>query len=384
MSKRDYYEVLGMEKNAGADDIKKAYRRLAKKYHPDVNPGDKQAEQKFKEINEAYEVLSDDTRRKQYDTFGHTAANGQGGFGGYGDFGGFGGYGDFGGFGDIFETFFGGGFSGGRAARRPAKGNDIRADIELEFEEAAFGVTKEIKVRRQEKCTVCDGTGAKPGTSAKTCDKCGGTGQVRYRQNTALGRFETVRTCDRCHGEGTIVEQPCDGCGGTGRTLKTRTITIKVPAGVDNGSVVSLRGEGEPGERGGPSGDLYVYIRVRPHKVFRRENENVYCDIPISFAQAALGDEITVPTLDGKVKQTIPEGTQSGTVFRLRGKGIPRLNNRGRGDQYVKVVVEVPRKLSAEQKELLRKFDELGGGGTGGTGPGNKSIIDKVKDAFGV
>lgn len=374
MSKRDYYEVLGVDKNAATEDIKKAYRRLAKEYHPDVNPDDKQAEQKFKEINEAYEVLSDDTRRSQYDTFGHGAANGQGGFGGYGDFGGFGG-----GFGDIFETFFGGGFTGGGASRRPIKGNDIRVDIELEFEEAVFGITREIRVRRQEKCDICDGTGAKPGTSVKTCDKCGGTGQVRYRQNTALGRFETLRTCDKCHGEGTITEEPCNKCGGTGRTQKVRTITVKVPAGVDNGSVVSLRGEGEPGERGGPSGDLYIYIRVKPHRIFKRENENVYCNIPISFAQAALGDEITVPTLDGKVKQTIPEGTQSGTVFRLRGKGVPRLNSRGRGDQYVKVAVEVPRKLNREQKELLKQFDQLSGGDAG---QGNKGIINKVKDAF--
>ncbi len=378
MSKRDYYEVLGVDRNAAEEDIKRAYRGLAKKFHPDINPGDKQAEQKFKEINEAYEVLSDSTRRKQYDTFGHAASNGQGGYGGYGDFGNFG---DFGGFGDIFETFFGGGFSGSRARTRPSKGSDIRADLELEFEQAAFGITKDVTVRRQEKCSTCDGTGAKAGTSAKKCDKCGGTGQVRYRQNTALGRFETVRTCDKCHGQGTIIEEPCSQCGGSGKVLKTRTIAIKVPAGVDNGSVISLRGEGEPGERGGPSGDLYVYIRVKPHKIFARENENVYCDIPITFVQAALGDEITVPTLDGKVKQTIPEGTQSGTVFRLRGKGIPRLNNRGRGDQYVKVLVDVPRKLSQEQKELLRKFDEISGGGAGQP---NKSIIDKVKDAFGV
>ncbi len=378
MSKRDYYEVLGVDRNAAEEDIKRAYRGLAKKFHPDINPGDKQAEQKFKEINEAYEVLSDSARRKQYDTFGHAASNGQGGYGGYGDFGNFG---DFGGFGDIFETFFGGGFSGSRARTRPSKGSDIRADLELEFEQAAFGITKDVTVRRQEKCSTCDGTGAKAGTSAKKCDKCGGTGQVRYRQNTALGRFETVRTCDKCHGQGTIIEEPCSQCGGSGKVLKTRTIAIKVPAGVDNGSVISLRGEGEPGERGGPSGDLYVYIRVKPHKIFARENENVYCDIPITFVQAALGDEITVPTLDGKVKQTIPEGTQSGTVFRLRGKGIPRLNNRGRGDQYVKVLVDVPRKLSQEQKELLRKFDEISGGGAGQP---NKSIIDKVKDAFGV
>lgn len=381
MGKRDYYEILGLDKSASADDVKRAFRSLGKKYHPDVNPGDEQAEEKFKEINEAYKVLSDETKRKQYDMFGHAAANGPGGFGGTGGFGGAGGFGGFGDFGDIFETFFGGGFSGGSARRRPVKGNDIRADIELEFEEAAFGIDKDIRLRRQEECDTCKGTGAEPGSSAKQCDKCGGAGQIRYRQNTALGQFETVRTCDRCHGEGTVIEKPCGKCGGTGRVLKTRTISIKIPPGVDNGSVIPLRGEGEPGERGGPPGDLYIYIRVKPHRIFKREKENVYCDIPISFAQAALGDEIIVSTLDGKVKQTIPEGTQSGTVFRLRGKGIPRLNGRGRGDQYVKVMVEVPKKLSQEQKELLKKFDQLGGGDAG---RGNKKIIDKVKDAFGM
>ncbi len=381
MSKRDYYEVLGVDKNASTDEIKSAFRSLGKKYHPDLNPGDKQAEEKFKEINEAYKVLSDETRRKQYDMFGHGAANGPGGAGGFGGFGGTGGFGGFGDFGDIFETFFGGGFADGAARRRPVKGNDIRADIELEFEEAAFGTTKDIRVRRREQCDICKGTGAGPGSSVKECDKCGGIGQIRYRQNTALGQFETVRTCDKCHGEGTVIEKPCDRCRGTGRVVKTRTISIKIPPGVDNGSIIPLRGEGESGERGGPSGDLYIYIRVKPHKIFKRENENIYCDITISFAQAALGDEVMVSTLNGRVKQTIPEGTQSGTVFRLRGKGIPRLNGRGRGDQYVKVIVEVPRKLSQEQKELLRKFDQLGGGDAG---RGNKKIIDKVKDAFGM
>lgn len=381
MSKRDYYEVLGIERNATEDDIKKAYRRLAKKYHPDINPGDKDAEQRFKEINEAYEVLSEPSRRKQYDTFGHAGANGQGGFGDFGGFGGFGGQGDFGGFGDIFDTIFGGGFGGARRSNRPSKGNDLRVDLDLEFEEAAFGITKEVKVSRQERCEVCGGTGAKPGTSSKTCTQCGGTGQVRYRQNTALGRFETIRTCDACHGEGKIVEEPCTECRGTGKAYKSRKITIKVPSGVDNGSVIPLKGEGEPGERGGPNGDLFVYIRVRPHRFFKREGENVYCEIPITFVQAALGDEITVPTLDGKVKQTIPEGTQTGTMFRLRGKGIPRLNDRGRGDQYVKVYVDVPKKLNNEQKELLRKFAEASGDEVN---PGHKSFIDKMKDAFGV
>jgi len=379
MAKRDYYEVLGVDKNSSQEDIKKAYRKLAKEYHPDMNKGDKKAEAKFKEINEAYEVLGNANKKKQYDMFGH-AANGQ--QGGYGDFGGFGDFsGGFGDFGDIFDTFFGGGFGGSRRRRGPVKGNDIRVDLDLEFADAAFGITKDVKVNRSEKCDTCGGSGAKPGTDSRTCPQCGGTGQVKYRQNTAFGRFETIRTCDRCNGKGTIVDQPCPECGGTGIVNKTRKITIKVPAGVDTGSVISLKGEGEPGELGGPAGDLYVYIRVKPHKIFKRENENIYCEIPISFIQASLGDEIIVPTLDGKVKHKIPEGTQSGTVFRLRSKGVPRLNGRGRGDQYVKVYVEVPRKLNNQQKELLRKFAEISGEEVN---QGYKSFLDKVKDVFGV
>lgn len=375
MSRRDYYEVLGVDKNTSQEEMKKAYRKLAKKYHPDMNKGNKEAETKFKEINEAYEVLSDPNKRKQYDMFGHAANGQQGGYGGFGDFG------NFGDFGDIFDTFFGGGFGGSGRRHGPVKGNDIRVDLSLEFNEAAFGVNREVKVNRKEKCDKCGGSGAKPGTTSKTCPKCGGTGQVKYRQNTAFGRFETIRTCDECQGKGTIIDEPCSVCGGTGKVNKTRKITIKVPAGVDTGSIISLTGEGEPGERGGPSGDLYVYIRVKPHKIFRREGDDIYCEIPISFIQAALGDDLIVPTLDEKVKHKIPEGTQSDTVFRLKGKGVPRLNGRGRGDQYVKIYVEVPRKLTDEQKELLKEFAEISGENAN---QGYRSFLDKVKDVFGV
>lgn len=377
MSKRDYYEVLGVDKNASDAEIKKAYRKLAKKYHPDLNPGDKEAEQNFKEVNEAYEVLSNPEKKANYDRFGHagTDPNGFGGFGGGAGFGG-------GGFDDIFDMFFGGGF-GGRSSQRkgPEKGADLRVDVNLKFEEAAFGAEKDIEVTRMEKCHTCDGTGAKPGTKVKQCDKCHGTGQIQYTQNTPLGRFVNVKECDQCHGEGTIVETPCKTCHGSGKEQKTRTIHVKIPAGVDNDSILPLRGEGEPGNKGGRPGDLYIYIHVKPHPILKREGNNIYCEVPITFAQAALGAELTVPTLDGKVKYEIPEGTQTGTTFRLKNKGVPKIRGNGRGDQYVKVKVEVPKKLSKEQKELLVKFAEISGDDDFEQ---TKSFFDKVKDVFGV
>lgn len=380
MSKQDYYELLGIDKNATIDDIKKAYRKSAKKYHPDLNKDDKVAEQKFKEVNEAYEILSDQEKRARYDQFGH-AGNDPNGFGGFGS----GGFGGSGGLDDIFDMFFGGGGGGGfrssTARRGPQKGADLRVDIELKFEEAAFGKEQAIEITRMENCHTCDGSGAKPGTDVKTCDQCNGTGQVQYTQNTPLGRFVNVKSCDVCNGEGQIVDTPCETCHGSGKEQKTKTININIPAGVDNGSVLPLRGEGEPGEKGGRSGDLYVYIHVKPHPIFTREGNNIHCEVPITFAQAALGVELSVPTLDGKVKYTIPEGTQTGTIFRLRGKGVPNVRGYGRGDQYVKIEVEVPKRLNKEQKDLLKKFAAISGQEVHDQ---TKGFFDKVKDIFGV
>jgi len=379
LSKRDYYETLGVSKEADDKDIKKAYRKLAMKYHPDKNAGDKESEEKFKEINEAYQVLSDPQKRRAYDQFGHAGVDGGGfGQGGYGQGfgGGFGGFEDI--FGDVFGDMFGGGF-GGSARRRnaPQKGNDIRYDARIKFEEAAFGVDREIKIDRQEECEVCGGSGAKPGTSRKTCPTCGGSGEIKTYKDTMFGRMVSATTCHTCRGEGTIVEQPCENCQGRGRVRKTKKIEIKIPAGVDDGSVIKLSGEGEPGLRGGPRGDLYVAISVEPHELFKRDGYDIYYDIPITFVQAALGDEIEVPTLDGKVKYKVAEGTQSGTVFRLKGKGVPHLRTGARGDQYVKVVVEVPRSLSEKQKEILRDFAKETGEEVHEQ---KKGFFEKVKD----
>lgn len=353
--KRDYYEVLGVSRDASTEEIKKAYKKLAKQYHPDLNPDSKTAEEKFKEVNEAYSVLSDENSRARYDQFGHNDP-GAGGFGGAGggfDFSGFGG-----GFGDIFETFFGGGFGGGRPQNpnAPRTGNDLRVDIEIEFEEAAKGVEKEISITRMEACTACHGSGAKDGTKRKTCAKCGGSGQIRVNQNTAFGQFQTVRSCPACGGSGSIIEEPCPSCNGSGRVRQKRKLKVNVPAGVDTGSRLRMQGEGEGGVNGGPAGDLYVYVTVRPHKYFRRDGDNVYLEQPISFTEAALGAEIEVPTLEGKVKLEIPEGTQTGTTFRLRGRGFPKLRGYGKGDQHVRVKISTPTRLNHEQKELLKKF----------------------------
>lgn len=354
MAKRDYYEVLGVERGASETEIKKAFRKLARQYHPDVNPNDKTAEEKFKEVNEAYEVLSDPEKRARYDQFGHAGTD-PGGFGG---FGGFGGAGDFGGFGDIFDMFFGG---MGQRTRGPEKGSDLRLDLELEFEEAAFGCEKDVELPRMEECPNCHGSGARPGTTPVTCSKCQGTGQVRITQRTALGHFQTIKPCTDCGGTGKVINSPCPECKGRGKVRRTRTLHIKIPAGVDTGSRIRLAGEGEPGSRGGPRGDLYVYLEVKPHKFFERRGEDIYMEMPITFYQATLGAEIKVPTLEGEAVLKIPEGTQTHTVFRLRGQGIPYLKSSGRGDLHVKVVILTPTKLSEEQKKLLREFAKISG-----------------------
>ena len=352
--KRDYYEVLGVSRDADDETIKKAYKKLAKQYHPDLNPDDKTAEEKFKEINEAYGVLSDANSRARYDQFGHEDPTG--GFGGGNPFGGAGG---FGGFSDIFDSFFGGGFSQQQDPNAPARGNDMRVDMQISFEEAAKGCEKEISISRNESCPGCGGTGAAAGTSREKCSNCGGTGRVRVTQNTAFGQFQTVKACPHCGGAGSFIKTPCQQCNGSGRVRKSRKLIVNVPAGVDNGSRLRMAGEGEGGRNGGGPGDLFIYISVRPHKIFRREGDNVYMEHNISFAQAALGAEIEVPTLDGNVKLDIPEGTQTGTTFRLKGKGFPRLRGYGKGDQHIRIKVVTPTKLSREQKDLLRQFAEL-------------------------
>ena len=356
-TKRDYYDVLGVDKSADATAIKKAYRKLAMKYHPDKNPGDKEAEEKFKEINEAYEVLSDETKRRNYDQFGHEGVNGQG-FGGAGGFGGqgFGGFDDI--FGDIFGDMFGGGFSGGSRQRRrgPERGADIKQRVNISFEEAAFGKKVQVKINRSEECDQCHGSGAKPGTSKKTCPTCHGSGQVQSVQRTPFGNIASTRTCSTCNGEGEVIDSPCSKCHGKGSIRKTKTIEVDILAGIDNGQMIKLGGQGELGTRGGPRGDLYIEVNVQSHPLFTRDGYDVYLEMPITFAQATLGDKIQVPTLDGKVEYEVPEGTQTGTVFRLKGKGIPKLKSNVRGDQYVKVTVEIPKKLNEKQKELVREF----------------------------
>lgn len=357
--KRDYYEVLGVAKTASEDEIKSAYRKLAKKYHPDLNPGNAEAEAKFKEVNEAYGVLSDADKRAKYDQYG--TADPQAGFGGGGFSGGFGGFGSggfSGGFEDIFENIFGG-FTGSRRSNNaPEQGRDLRVDMELTFEEAAFGAKKEINLTREESCDECGGSGAAKGTTAEVCQACHGSGQVRTTQNTVFGSFSSTQQCTACHGTGRIIRTPCKKCGGKGRIRRARRISINVPAGIDNGRAITLRGEGEQGKRGGAAGDLYVYFSVKPHKLFKRRGNDIYLEVAVSFANAALGAEITVPTLEDSIKYKIPEGTQPGTVFRIRGKGIKRLGGNDRGDMYITVGVEIPRRLSSKQKELLRAFDD--------------------------
>lgn len=361
--KRDFYEVLGVDKSASEDDLKKAYRKLAKANHPDLHPGDAEAEARFKEINEAYEVLSDSDKRSRYDQFGHAGVdpNFNPNAGGFGGGFGFDGFGDLG---DIFESFFGGG--GGRSTRSqnaPRRGENLRAAVDLTFEEAAFGCTKEIPISRIEDCAECHGSGCAAGTTPEVCPVCGGSGQVRRQQRTAFGVMQTTVACDHCRGAGKIIHNPCPTCKGKGAVRRNKTVSVNIPAGIDDGQTISVRGQGHRGSNGGPAGDLLVTIRMMSHPQFEREDTSVLYRLNINIVQAALGAEVEVPTLDGKVKYTIPEGTQSGTVFRLRGKGIPRLNSTGRGDQFVTVIVDIPTGLNSEQKEILTQFGETLGGG---------------------
>ncbi len=357
--KRDYYDILGVGKQATEADLKKAYRTLAKQYHPDVNKDNKDAEAKFKELSEAYAILSDKEKRQQYDQFGHDAFKTGGGGGGFGGFD----FSGFGGFEDIFSSFMGGDAFGRRQGRRggPQRGNDLKYSMDITFEEACFGVEKEVQLTRQQNCTTCGGNGAKPGTSPETCKQCGGTGQVRVTQNTPFGQFANVTTCSTCRGEGTFNANPCTDCNGKGKVPKKSLISLNIPAGIDDGQTISLRGEGEPGTKGGPAGDLYVSIRVKPHALFKRDGYDIVCDFPISFAQATLGAEIEIPTIDGKLKHTIPEGTQTGSVFKLKGKGVRHLRSTSRGDHYLRVNVDVPQKLNKKQKDLLHQFAEATG-----------------------
>ncbi len=379
--KRDYYEVLGVSKGVSDDELKKAYRKLAKQYHPDLNPGDKTAEAKFKEVNEAYEVLSDKDKRSRYDQFGHAGVDpnfnpGGGGFGGdFGDID----------LGDLFGSFFGGGFGGGRQQTRSSarQGDSLRANLTITFEEAAFGCEKEINLTRSETCEDCHGSGCAAGTTAEVCPQCRGAGQVRIQRGGGAMFFSSTVPCDKCHGTGKIIHQPCTTCHGDGTVRRQRRITVKIPAGIDNGQAISLRGQGGAGSNGGPAGDLIVSVTVRPHPKFRRDGSTVLLEQPVSFLQAALGDELTIDTIDGPVKYTLPAGTQTGTTFRLRGKGIPSLNGRGRGDQYVTVTVQVPTSLTQEQKNALQAFGAAMGetpkedSGTGKEA--SKSFFDKKK-----
>lgn len=382
--KRDYYEVLGVAKGATDDEIKKAYRKLSKKYHPDINK-EADAEEKFKEISEAYEVLSDAQKRAAYDQYGHAGTNpnfgGGGGFGGgYGDFGGFSG-GGFGGFEDIFDTFFGGGGSRSANPNAPRQGADLQYTIKLKFEEAIFGLEKTIRYNREEECHTCHGNGAKPGTQPETCHKCGGSGSINVERQTPLGRVMSRQTCDVCHGTGKEIKEPCPTCGGSGHEKKAHELKVNVPAGVEDGQQMRLQGQGEAGTNSGPYGDLYVVFRVEESDIFNREGAEIYYEQPLNFVQAALGDEINVPTVHGDVKLKIPAGTQTGTSFRLRGKGAPKLRGNGNGDQTVRVKVMTPRNLSEEQKTALRQFAEVSGDKINES-ESSEGFFDKMKDAF--
>ncbi|MBE6037448.1 MAG: molecular chaperone DnaJ [Clostridiales bacterium] len=379
--KRDYYEVLGLQKGASESEIKSAFRKKAMQYHPDRNPGDKEAEEKFKEVNEAYGILSDPDKKDKYDRFGHAGVDPNAGFGG-GGFGGFqgGGFEDM--FGDIFGGMFGGmgGFGGGQSRRNaPRKGADLQKGISITFEEAAFGVKKNIEINKYVSCDHCSGSGAEPGTEKKTCPHCNGTGEVRTVQRTPFGQFANVQPCSHCGGTGKIIEKPCSKCGGAGKVRKTVTISVNIPAGVDNDSVIPIRGQGEPGSNGGPAGDLYVVLAVQPHKLFQRKGDDLWLEMPITFTQAALGDDIVVPTLEEKVSYKIPAVTQPGTIFRLKGKGVQSLRSGRKGDLYVQVNVEVPTKLSKKQKEAIKAFGE--GKETDGYSK-RKSFAETMKELF--
>ncbi|RBW70497.1 molecular chaperone DnaJ [Bacillus taeanensis] len=367
MSKRDYYEVLGVEKSASPDEIKKAYRKLARKYHPDVNKDDPKAADKFKEAKEAYETLTNPQKKAHYDQFGHTDPNQ--GFGGGGA--------DFGGFGDIFDMFFGGG--GRRNPNAPRQGADLQYSMTLEFEEAVFGKETDIFIPKEEECNTCHGSGAKPGTSPETCSHCKGSGQLNVEQNTPFGRVVNRRVCHYCSGTGKEIKEKCRTCQGSGKVNKQAKIHIKVPAGIDEGQQIRIAGKGEPGVNGGPPGDLYVVFHIQPHEFFERHGDDIHCEMPLTYAQAALGDEIEVPTLHGKVKIKIPAGTQTGTNFRLRGKGVPNVRGYGQGDQHVTVKVVTPKNLTEKQKDLLREFAQISG-----THPEeqHENFFAKVKRAF--
>ncbi|MEK3807894.1 MULTISPECIES: molecular chaperone DnaJ [unclassified Metabacillus] len=368
MSKRDYYEVLGVSKSASKDEMKKAYRKLSKKYHPDINK-EADASDKFKEITEAYEVLSDDQKRAQYDQFGHADPNQ--GFGGS-DFGG-----GFGGFDDIFSSIFGGGRR--RDPNAPRQGADLQYTMTIAFEEAVFGKETTIEIPREETCDTCDGSGAKPGTKPETCSHCSGSGQLNVEQNTPFGRIVNRRVCHYCSGTGKQIKHKCSTCGGAGKVQKRKKISVKIPAGVDDGQQLRVSGQGEPGVNGGPSGDLYVVFNVRPHEFFERNGDDIYCEMPLTFAQAALGDEIEVPTLHGKVKLKVPAGTQTGTKFRMKGKGVANVRGYGQGDQHIVIRVLTPTNINEKQKELLREFAEMSGGRPD---EHEESFFDKVKRAF--
>ena len=373
MAKRDFYEILGVAKNASEEDIKKAYRKLAMKYHPDRNPDNKEAEEKFKEVKEAYEMLTNPEKREAYDRYGHAGVDPNMGGGGFG--GGAGGFGDA--FGDIFGDIFGGGGRGRSSGPQVYRGADLRYNLEITLEQAAHGYDTTIRVPSWDKCDTCHGSGAKPGTQPVTCTTCHGHGQVRMQQ----GFFSIQQTCPKCHGSGKMIPEPCPSCSGAGRIKRNKTLEVKIPAGIDNGMRIRSTGNGEPGTNGGPSGDLYVEIHIKPHPVFQREGDDLHCEMPISFSKAALGGEIEVPTLTGKVS-LVPEGTQTGKTFRLKGKGIKGVRSGYAGDLFCHVVVETPVKLTEKQKDLLREFDRLTVEGGAKHSPQSKGWMDKVKDFF--
>ena len=377
MAKRDYYEILGVAKNASDEEIKKAYRKLAMKYHPDRNPDSKGAEEKFKEAKEAYEMLSDSAKREAYDRYGHAGVDPNMGAGGFGaGAGGFGGFSDA--FGDIFGDIFGQSARGRSSGPQVYRGADLRYNLEITLEQAAHGFDTTIRVPAWNECETCHGSGAKPGTSPTTCGTCGGHGQVRMQQ----GFFSIQQTCPKCHGTGKTIPNPCPSCSGAGRIKKNKTLEVKIPAGIDDGMRIRSSGNGEPGMNGGPPGDLYVEIRIKPHPVFQRDGDDLHCEIPISFAKAALGGEVEVPTLNGKASFSLPEGTQSGKTFRLRGKGIKGVRSGYAGDLFCHVVVETPVKLTERQKELLQEFEQLMSAGGAKHSPQSKSWRDKVKEFF--
>lgn len=382
--KRDYYEVLGVSKSASEDEIKKAYRKKAKQYHPDLNPGDAEAEAKFKEANEAYEVLSDSQKKARYDQFGHAGVDPNYGAGGGGYGGGFGGGGfDFGDLGDIFGSFFGGGFGGGRQANpnAPQKGETVQTRVTISFEEAAKGCKRTVDINRVETCPDCHGSGASAGSSPKTCPDCQGRGYVNVQQRTPFGVISSQKSCPKCQGKGKVVENPCQKCHGNGRVNKKVSVDVNIPAGIDDRQVFNVSGAGNAGVNGGPQGDLKVAVFVRPHAYFERDGYNVWLEQHISFTQAALGDNLRIPTLDGDVKFDIPAGTQSGTVFSLRGKGIQIINGRGRGDQLVRIIVDTPKNLTQKQKEMLVELEkELGVKRGAPVGNGKEGFFDKFKN----